>query len=64
MLIHVEIGTQLKEFRKKLKLTQMAMAEKVGCTPIDICRWEKGKHKPSLDSVVAIRTAFPDFLPF
>jgi len=35
----------LKAFRKKHKLTQAALAEKIGVTKLTVCRWEIGYIK-------------------
>ena len=37
--------------------TQARLAEEVGCLPKDVCRWEKGVHRPSVDSAVKLARA-------
>jgi len=38
---------KIKELRKKLGLTQQAMADKLGVTVQTVGRWETGFHRPS-----------------
>ena len=40
-------GMDIKKKRLARNLTQVQLAHLVGVTPFTICRWEKGKHKPS-----------------
>lgn len=40
---------KLKEARKAAGLTQVELAEKIGCTQKDVSRWENGKHDPTLE---------------
>lgn len=37
-------GEQLKEERKRQKLTQVAVAKLIGCTSDNICHFEKGDN--------------------
>lgn len=41
-----DFGRYIKEKRKKLGLTQVQFAEKIGQSWITIWRWEKGLAKP------------------
>lgn len=41
-------GQRLRRIRKAKKLTQTALANKVGVTPQYISLWETGKYRPSL----------------
>ena len=40
-------GMEIKELRKKLKMTQQQLADELGVDIITVWRWEKGKIKPS-----------------
>ena len=37
---------ELRRFRKELGLTQGALADQLGVTPITIHRWETGQSRP------------------
>ena len=37
-------GTELKEWRKRLSLTQAGAAEAIGCGRRSIQQWEKGQY--------------------
>ena len=37
---------QIRDIRHKLKLTQLAFAERAGVTPITVSRWECGVNTP------------------
>ena len=38
---------KLKEVRKKAGLTQVELAEKVGCSQVCVARWENGTNDPT-----------------
>ena len=38
---------EIRELRTKLKMTQEALARKLGVTSHTVKRWEKGTHRPS-----------------
>lgn len=38
-------------------LTQKELAEKIGCYPKDVCRWENGVRTPTAESLVKIAKA-------
>lgn len=40
------MGEKLREARKAAGLSQVELAEKVGCHQKDISRWESGLHEP------------------
>jgi len=42
-------GTVLKKAREKRKLTQAALAKKVGVHQVTIARLETGERRPSMD---------------
>jgi putative transcriptional regulator len=49
--------TKIKELRKKLKITQEELAEKVGVTRQTINSLEKGRYNPSLELAYKISKA-------
>lgn len=42
------MGEKLKAARKAANLSQVQLAEKVGCTQKDIARWEAGREPKAL----------------
>jgi transcriptional regulator with XRE-family HTH domain len=42
------MGEKLKTARKAANLSQVQLAEKVGCTQKDIARWEAGREPKAL----------------
>lgn len=48
------IGNKIKEQRKKMKLTQFELAEKVGMHEKQLSRIEAGLHYPSLENFFKI----------
>jgi len=40
-------GSEIKELRKKLNLTQQQLADKVGVTRVTVARWEAEAKRPS-----------------
>ncbi len=40
------IGQEIKELRHRLKLTQAALANKIGCSLQAVCNWETGRSHP------------------
>lgn len=38
---------EIKELRKKLKLTQQELADKIGVDRVTVARWENGNKRPS-----------------
>ena len=56
--IHYElIGKRVREYRKKQKLTQQALAEQVGLVPSNISHIERGTTKLSIQSLIRIANA-------
>lgn len=56
--IHYElIGKRVREYRKKQKLTQQALAEKVGLVSSNISHIERGTTKLSIQSLIRIANA-------
>lgn len=50
----MNIGENIKKARKKAKVTQVEMAEKLGVYQKDISRWENGEYTPSLETFAEI----------
>lgn len=40
------MGEKLKTARQAAGLSQVVLAERVGCRQVDISRYESGKHEP------------------
>ena len=40
------MGEKLKAARKAAGLSQVELAERVGCRQVDISRYESGRHEP------------------
>lgn len=51
------IGKRVREYRKKQKLTQQALAEMVGLVPSNISHIERGTTKLSIQSLIRIANA-------
>lgn len=49
-----KIGEWIREQRKEKKLSQTALAKMIGVRQADVCRWEKGKHEPTVETVIKI----------
>lgn len=47
-------GMQLKEERKRQKLTQVKLAEIIGCTSDNICHFEKGDNTYGKGSIQTV----------
>ena len=41
-------GEEIRDFRKKIKLTQKELALKLGVTSQTVANWEQGISKPSI----------------
>ena len=48
------IGSRISFFRMRANMTQMELAEKLGCTPQHVSAIERGVKTPKLDTFVAI----------
>ena len=42
------MGEKLKRARQAAGLTQVQLAERIGCTQVDISRWEAGREPGAL----------------
>ena len=51
------IGKKLLYLRKRNKLTQAELAEKLSTTPIAIERWENGETQPDLNDLILLSQA-------
>ena len=49
--------SQIKAARKAANLTQVQLAEKMGCSQQDVHRWEKGKVSPNIKTLYRIAEA-------
>lgn len=47
-------GEQLRAERKRQKITQIALAEKMGCTSDNICHFEKGDNTYGKGSIQTV----------
>lgn len=47
----------IKELRLENELTQTQLAEKVGCSPSMVTRWEKGECEPTASAIVKLSEA-------
>lgn len=50
----INISEFIKAAREKLGLTQLQLAEFIGCTKGNISAWEKGRHEPSYSQMVKL----------
>lgn len=46
------IGKRFKEFRNEIKLTQVALAKRMGINPSAISQLESGKNRPSMENMI------------
>ena len=49
-------GRRVAVARKALNMTQRALAAKVGLTAVYMCRIERGRNMPSIDTMTRIAT--------
>lgn len=54
MEVKILFPTRLKELRKKKKLTQSELGEKVGVKQNTFTNWENGKREPSLENIIKL----------
>ena len=54
LVIVMNIGKRILELRKKMKLTQQALAEKMFVTDKTISSWEANRTEPSLEDIVKL----------
>ena len=53
----MEIGQSIQEARKKAKLTQKELAEKVGIATITVQQYERGVRTPQIETLQKIAQA-------
>ena len=53
----MEIGNNIKKYRKKAELTQKELAQKVGCAEITIRQYESNKREPKFETLCVIAKA-------
>lgn len=47
-------GRRLQKMRERAKMTQAKVSEKLGCSPVSYCNWERGKARPSADYICGL----------
>lgn len=52
------IGDKIKLLRRKRKLTQTQLANKLGVTPQAVLKWEKGLSYPDIATIIKISELF------
>lgn len=50
----VVINNNIKEFRRKAGLTQIALAQRLGIKEKTVCYWETGRAEPHIEQAVDI----------
>lgn len=56
--IMVEIGSQLRYFRQKEKMSQKQLANRLHVTPQTVSKWELDKSAPDYDQLIALSKIF------
>lgn len=49
-----EWSDRIRRLLRDLKLTQAALAERLGVSPATVSRWIQGKHEPTAETYVAL----------
>ncbi len=52
------VGAKIKYLRKKHKLTQSELAEKLGVVPTAVSAWERGSNRPMVDKLSMMADLF------
>ncbi len=52
------LATQIKNYRKKLNMTQESLGEKMGYTKQTISYWEQAKHAPGQEDIIKLAEIF------
>jgi transcriptional regulator with XRE-family HTH domain len=55
--LRAALGTNIRRLRKAKELTQQALADKAGVTPVHLHRIEQGQSSPSAEVLFAIADA-------
>ena len=53
-MAYKEIGNYIAECRKKKKLTQLQLAERLGITDKAVSKWERGLAMPSCSIIIKL----------
>ena len=48
---------KIRAARKAAGLSQTELAEKIGVVQSNVCRWERGAHRPQIDTLKKIAEA-------
>lgn len=56
--IVISIGGRIRELRLAAGLDQVALAEKIGTSQNAVSAWERNRHKPGADFLVALADLF------
>ena len=66
MVNYILLGRRIRSIRKEHNLTQETLSEMAGITPTNLSHIERGKTKPSVETLVALanalRVTMNDFL--
>lgn len=54
----LKIGSTLKYYRQRQRMTQKQVAEKLHVTPQTISKWERDKSYPDIEQLVALSELF------
>ena len=54
----MDYSVNIKFLRKKHRLTQDALAEKLGVKRHTICDWESGRTEPNIDYIISLAKVF------
>lgn len=54
----MNIGKNLKNMRKEIRLTQKQLAEKLNVQTITVRKWESGEHEPSISKLDQLSDIF------
>jgi transcriptional regulator with XRE-family HTH domain len=57
------VSTLIRNARKAAGLSQDALAEAVGVSQQTVGKWEAGTRRPTVDNLVAMAAAMPEFDP-
>lgn len=57
----IDIGIKIKEVRRKLRLTQETLAQRLGVSFTSVNRWENGQTKPSKLAIHQLELLFLEF---
>lgn len=58
MIMKINIGSNIKELRKRNNITQERLAEYIGVTYQTVSKWENGTSLPSISLLPSIANIF------